>query len=203
MAADVVAEQVQRGLDRDRIAGDANELDRRRELPVERTRAIVVARLPEPDELLHLWTDDVRVHADAADAAELEERQDEVVVARVEIEAELDDPARLLEIVVRLLHGADVLDLGELRDRLGLEVDDHAARDVVDDDRPVRDGGDRLEVLDDPAHGRLAVVRVTIRKASTPSSCALFVRCTECSVEYVPVPATTVARSPTSSSAAV
>ena len=58
--------------------------------------------------------DDVRVDADAADAAELEERHDQVVVARVEVEAGLDDVPRLLEIVVRLLDAADVLDLGEL-----------------------------------------------------------------------------------------
>src|SRR6187549_3398755 len=64
VAADVVAEQVQRGLDRDRIARDANELDRWRQLPVERTRGVVVARLPEANELLHLRADDVRVHAD-------------------------------------------------------------------------------------------------------------------------------------------
>ena len=48
---------------------------------------LVLAGLPEPDQLLHLRPDDVRVHADAADGAELEERQDEVVVARVEVEA--------------------------------------------------------------------------------------------------------------------
>src|SRR5829696_3940550 len=103
VAADVVAEQVQRRLDRDRIAGDAKQLDRRRELAVERPRGFVLAGLPEPYELLHLRPHDVGVDADAADAAELEERQDQVVVAGVEIEAEGDDPARLLEIRVRLL----------------------------------------------------------------------------------------------------
>ena len=37
------------------------------------------------------------VHADAADAANLEEREDQVVVARVEVEAGLlDDAPRLL-----------------------------------------------------------------------------------------------------------
>ena len=57
------------------------------------------------------------------------------------------------------LTARDVLDLGELGDRLRLDVDDDAARDVVDDDRPVGDGRDRLEVLDDPALRRLVVVR--------------------------------------------
>src|SRR5439155_7643328 len=55
------------------------------------------------------------------DAPELEEREDEVVVPGVEVEPELDDPPCLLEIVVRLLHRADVLDLAELGDRLGLD----------------------------------------------------------------------------------
>ena len=48
----------------------------------------------------------MRVHADAAHPAQLEEREDDVVVAGVEVEARLlDDEARLMEIVVRLLHG--------------------------------------------------------------------------------------------------
>ena len=67
--------------------------------------------------------------------------------------------ARLGEVVERLLDGADCLDLGEPRDRLGLDVDDHAARDVVDDDRAVGRVRDRLEVGDDPALRRLVVVR--------------------------------------------
>ena len=97
---------------------------------------------------------------DAADAAELEEREDEVVVARVEREARLlDDPPGLLEVVVRLLDGRDRRDPGELGDRLRLDVDDDAAGDVVDDDRPVACGGDRLEVLDDPPLRRLVVGR--------------------------------------------
>ena len=48
--------------------------------------------------------------ADSADAAEVEEREDEVVVAGVEVEAEAGDAARLLEVVVRLLDGGDVVD---------------------------------------------------------------------------------------------
>ena len=129
------------------------------QLPVELPGRLVLAGLPEPDELLHLRPDDMRVHADAADAAELEERQDQIVVAGVEVEARLHDVLRLREIVVGLLDRADVLDLGEPRDRLGLDVDHDAARDVVDDDRPVGRRRDRLEVRHDPALRRLRVVR--------------------------------------------
>ena len=57
----------------------------------------------------------MRVDADAADPADLEEREDEVVVARVEVEAGRDDVARGVEARLRLLHAAHVRDLGELR----------------------------------------------------------------------------------------
>ena len=57
------------------------------------------------------------------------------------------------------LTAGDGRDLGELGDRLGLDVDDHAARDVVDDDRPVGGLGDRPEMRHDPALRRLVVVR--------------------------------------------
>ena len=112
------------------------------------------------DHLLHLRPEHVRVDADPADRAQLEEREDQVVVARVEIQLRVvDDVPRLVEVVVRLLHVADGRDLGQLGDRRGLEVQDDPARDVVDDDRPVAHGGDRLEVLDDPPRRRLVVVR--------------------------------------------
>ena len=71
------------------------QLDRRVHLPVERERRVVLAGLPEPDQLLHLRPDDVRVDADAAHAPELEERQEQVVVARVQVEPGLDDVLRL------------------------------------------------------------------------------------------------------------
>ena len=80
------------------FADDPEQLDRRRQLPVERARGVVLAGVPEPDQLLHPGADDVRVDADAADSAELEEREDQVVVARVEVEPELDDAPRLLEV---------------------------------------------------------------------------------------------------------
>ena len=104
VAADIVSEQVQRALDRDRVDDDAEQVDRRHELLVERARAVDVALPVAAHHLLHLRADDVRVHADAARAADLEEREDEVVVAGVEVEAELDDRARLREVGVRLLH---------------------------------------------------------------------------------------------------
>ena len=93
--------------------------------------------------------------AHAADAAELEERLHEVVVAGVEVEAGLDDVPGLVEVVVGLLDGLDLLDLGEARDRLGLDVHHDARRDVVDDDRPVARLRDRLECATIPRCGGL------------------------------------------------
>src|SRR5215210_8920903 len=66
VTADLVPEQVQGGLDRDRVRRHAQQLDRGAELAVEAAGALGVTGLPEPDELLHLRPDDVRVHADAA-----------------------------------------------------------------------------------------------------------------------------------------
>ena len=85
MAADLVAEQIQRGLDRNRVADDSQELDRGGKLPVELPGRLVLAGLPQADQLLHLRPDNMGVDADAADAAELEERQDQIVVAGVEV----------------------------------------------------------------------------------------------------------------------
>ena len=112
----------------------------------------------------------------SAGSAQLEERQEDVVVSGVECEAELDDAARILEIVPSLLDGDDVRDLRQLGKRLDTDQVHDAGRDVVVDDRLVRHGRDRLDVLDDPAGRWLVVVRVTTRKPSTPSSCAFFVR---------------------------
>ena len=83
----------------------------------------------------------------------------EVVVARVEVEAESTMWRACVEIGVGLLDGDDALDLGQPRDRLGLDVDDDPAGDVVGDDRAVGRRGDRLEVRDDARLRRLVVVR--------------------------------------------
>ena len=159
-AADLVAEEVESRLDGDRVRDDLQEVVGGLQLVVDAPGLDVVSGLVQPDHLLHLRADDVRVHADTAGAADLEERVDEVVVARVQGEAGLlDDEPRLDEIVVRLLDGSHRLDLGELRHRLRLDVDDDPAGDVVDDHRLVAERRDRLEVLDDSARRRLRVVR--------------------------------------------
>ncbi len=90
----------------------------------------------------------------------LEERKDQVVVAGVELETGLlDDPPGVLEVVPRLLDRDDVGDLRQLREGLDGDEVHHPRRDVVVDDRLVRDGRDRLHVLDDSSRRRLVVVR--------------------------------------------
>src|SRR3954447_14085649 len=157
--AQLVAEEVQRGLDRNRVGDDPQELEPGGHLLVQARRGLEVAVLVAPNHLLGLHAPYVRMHTDPADGAELEEREDQVVVAGVEIEAEARDLPRLFEVVVRLLHGSNVLDPSQLLDRCRLDVDDDAARDVVDDDRLVGARRDLLEVPHDGALRRLGVVR--------------------------------------------
>ena len=91
-AADLVPEEVQRALDRNRVDDDPEELDRRPELLVQRTRALDVAGTEALYELFHLRPHDMRVHANSAATADAEEGEDQVVVAGEEVEPELDDP---------------------------------------------------------------------------------------------------------------
>src|SRR5712691_11043235 len=155
-----MTEEIQGSLDRDRVRLDLEQLIRRLEVLVDEARRLDVPLTERADHSLHLRPDDVRVDADPADSPELEKREDEIVVPGIEVKVGLpDDAARLDEVVIRLLDSADGRDLGQLDDRLGLDVDDHAAGDVVDDDRPVADVGDRAEVLHDSSGRRLVVIR--------------------------------------------
>ena len=103
-------------------------------LLVDRPRTLDVARAVARHHLLHARADHVRMRADAAGTADLEERKDDVVVTRVQVEPAVDDVARRIEARLRLLHRRHVLDLGQPRDRRGLGVHDDARRDVVEDD---------------------------------------------------------------------
>ena len=93
----------------------------------------------------------------------------QIVVAGVEIEPGGDDVARRIERRLRLLDGADVRDLRQCRDRGRLGVDDGAAGNVVEDDRPVGGSGDRCDVRDDAALRRLVVVRRHDEKSVNPN----------------------------------
>src|SRR5437764_7002270 len=155
-----MAKKVERSFDGDRVGLNLEQLVDRFELLVDLSRRLGVALSERADHRLDLRSADVRVHTNTTDPAELEERQDEAVVPRVEIKlGVVDDAPRLDEVVIRLFDRSNGRDPGELDHGLGLDVDHDPAGDVVDDDRPVADVGDRAEVLDDPAGGRLVVVR--------------------------------------------
>src|SRR6266511_2261404 len=154
-----MAKEIESRFDRDGVGLDLQQLVDRFELLIDLSRRLGVALAKSADHGLHPQPDDVRVNADASDRAELEKREDQVVVPRVEVEIGLlDDSPRLDGVVIRLLDRPDGRDLGELDDRLGLDVDHDAPGDVVDDDRPVADVGDRAEVLDDSPGRRFVVV---------------------------------------------
>src|ERR671937_1847109 len=154
-----MSEKIERSLDRDGVGLDLQELVDRFERLVELSRRLGVALSEGTDHGLDLRPSDVGVHTNAADTSELEERQDEDVVPRVEVQlGVVDDSARLDEVVIRLFDRTNGRDLGERDHRLRLDVDHDPARDVVDDDRTVADLGDGAEVLDDAARGRPTVV---------------------------------------------
>src|SRR5918994_2781037 len=155
-----MTEKIEGGFDRDGVGLDLQQLIGWLELLVDAARGLDVTLSERPDHLLDLGPDDVSVDTDTPESTQLEERENEVVVPRVEVEVGLtDDAPRLDEVVVRLFDRPDRRDLGQLDDGVGLDVDDDAGRDVVGDDRLVADVGDRPEVFDDPAGRRLVVVR--------------------------------------------
>jgi len=155
-----MAKKIERRLDRNGIDLHLQELVSRLEVLVDLARRVHVTVVEGPDHAPDLRSDDVRVYTNTADPSELEERKDQNVVSRVEREVRLtDDAPGLDEVGIRLLDRSDGRDLGQFDDRLRLDVDDDATGNVVDDDRPVADVGDRTEVFDDSARGGFAVVR--------------------------------------------
>src|SRR4051812_40569319 len=127
-----MAKKIQRRLDRNRIGLDLEQLVSRLELLVDLARRVHVTLAEGPDHSLDLRSHDMRVHTNTADSSEFEERKDQNVVSRVEREVRLaDDASGLGEVVIRLLDGPDGGNLGELDDRLRLDVHDHAAGNVV------------------------------------------------------------------------
>src|SRR2546427_9742056 len=99
-----MAKKIQRSLDRNGIDLDLEQLVSRLELLVDLARRVHVPLVEGPDHPPDLRSNDVRVNTNTADSSELEEREDENVVPRVEREVRLaDDAPSLDEVVVGLL----------------------------------------------------------------------------------------------------
>ena len=145
---------VQGGLDRDRVRGDEQRVEQRRELLVDLAGRGHVARADQLEHLMDLRADEVARDAHDPDGAETGVAERRPVVARVDLEAarRLGDQSRdRLEVAGRVLDRHDVGALGEREERVVLDPRRGAARDVVDDDRQLGRVGHALEVRDQAA----------------------------------------------------
>src|SRR5688572_9484165 len=118
------ADQLERRLDRDRVARDEQRVEQRRELLVDLPRGRDVAG---EDEITHLpdpVSDQVRGDRDDPDSAEAEVAERGPVIARVHLElrGRLADQLRdRLEVPRRILHTDDVRDRGHAQERVVLD----------------------------------------------------------------------------------
>src|SRR3982074_1087258 len=103
--------KIQRRLDRDGIGLDLEQLVSRLELLVDLARRVHITLVEGPDHSPDLRSNDVRVYTNTPDSPQLEEREDQDVVSRVESEVRLsDDAPGLDEVVIRLLDRPDARD---------------------------------------------------------------------------------------------
>src|SRR6266545_1295117 len=96
-----MAKKVERSFDRDGIGLDLQQLVDRFELLVDLSRRLGIAFSERADHRLDPRPNDMRVHTNTTDPAELEERKDQVVVPRVQVELGLHNDAPRLGEVLR------------------------------------------------------------------------------------------------------
>ena len=153
---------LQRGLQRNRVAGDEQRVEQGRQILVDLPGGGDVARLDQLDHLADLRADQVTRDGDDPDRtqAHVAERRPVVPAVHLEVRWRLGHQSgHALEITGRVLHRDDVGPLGELQERLVFDARRCPAGDVVDDDRELGCVGHALEVRDQPALRRLVVVR--------------------------------------------
>ena len=128
------------------------------------TRTLEVALQRGVHHVGGLARDDVGDDRDDAVAADRQQRQGDVVVAREYGEVRTaggDDLAHLVQATGRFLHAGDVATVADQPgQRRRLHVDRGAALDVVEEDRKRHRLGHRSEVAIEPLLRRLVVVRV-------------------------------------------
>ena len=197
-----MSEHVQRRFHRDRVGRDGQRVDHRLEVVGDSAGAVAVALVEAPDQLLHLRPHDVREDEDAAPPPSSRNGRSRSSFPAYSV--------RPVSSTIRLAWSSSVVACytywtfgisASCAMASGSRLSD-ALRDVVDDDRLVRLVGDRREVRHGAAHGRLVVVRRDDQVAVDSERLGLAGQMHRVRVEYVPVPATTEARSPTASTAA-
>src|SRR5215211_1362672 len=151
------AHHLQCRLRRDRVRRHGEHLVDRMQLSVELMGARRVPALVRLVDRAHFRADHVRGDQDPAAPPHLQRPQEDLVVAGEQVEP-LDRPEL---VVVCLLHGDDVVDIGgKLGHEIRGEVDDAARGDVVEDHRGIPGGSrDRLEVRPKARAVGLVVVR--------------------------------------------
>src|SRR3954451_20091297 len=156
------AEELERRLQRDRVARDEQRREQRRELLVHLAGCGDVARGEELHHLAYPVAHDVRRDRNDADGAERHRRERRPVVAAIHLEIGRrlrDQPRETVEVSGRILDADHVRDLREREQCPVLYARSGPSRDVVGEDRQVRRGRDALEMRDDPALWRLVVIR--------------------------------------------
>ena len=148
--ADVVAEVLRRLLDDGVRVAELEYVAQRPDAVLHGLRAREVALLEELEYRDERVGIDVRAARDAADSARLEVPEYQRVVAREDEEVlvlrELDVLEHVVEVAAAVLYADDVRNVGELRDRRGLNRVSGARRYVVEDYRHIDGLGYRLEV---------------------------------------------------------
>src|SRR5436190_7814182 len=156
------AEELERRLDRDRVAGDEQRGEQRRELLVHLARS---RHVPGREQLRHLpqaRTDEVGRDGDHPDRPQRHREEHGRVVAAVDLEVRRrlrDQAGEPVEVPGGVLHADDVRDLRE-REKGGVfDAGSGPSGDVVGEDREIRRRRDPLEVGEDAPLRRLVVVR--------------------------------------------
>src|SRR3954471_7830047 len=135
------AEELERRLDRDRVARDEQRREQRRELLVHLAGRRDISGRDELRQLPQARSDDVRRDGHDAHRGRREKKKHGRVVAAVDLEVGRrlrDQTGEPVEVSRRVLHTDDVRDLREHEERGVFDAGRRSPRDVVREDRELR-----------------------------------------------------------------